>query len=296
MKKTLIALAAVAATGAAFAQSSVTLSGLANIGVTKASGTDARVSGGADGSSSRLIFRGVEDLGGGLKANFHLEQGIDLATGAADSVAFQRQAWMGMSGGFGEVRLGRQYTLGLMTSIGYMPSTFSSAQLRTGLGFNGATSRNDAQIRYSSPNFGGFQGQVSTQLKGNTPNTLTELALTYGAGPLRAALYTGKTKNTAGSDLALNGSYNFGTFLLAAGYVDQAGTNTGKGVWLHAGTSVGAISPYIQYAKNSDTKQSTVELGARYAVSKRTQAYVHTSTNSDLAVKTLFGLGLSHSF
>ena len=67
MKKTLIALAALATT-AAFAQSSVTLYGKANVGFQKASGSSAKMAGGADGSDSRFGLRGSEDLGGGLKA------------------------------------------------------------------------------------------------------------------------------------------------------------------------------------------------------------------------------------
>ena len=110
MKKTLIALAAVAATGAAFAQSSVTLYGVADIGLAKTNkaglgyGNDslqATANGTLNNGNSRLGVRGVEDLGGGLKASFNFEQGINLANGATDAVTWQRAAFAALSGNFG---------------------------------------------------------------------------------------------------------------------------------------------------------------------------------------------------
>ena len=150
MKKSLIALAAVAAVGAASAQSSVTLYGVLdtaynNLSATNA-GTLSRLTGNGSNQASRLGFRGVEDLGGGLKANFVLEAGInvDNGTGAASptgstiagqnlltgtgntgnaitanpvssngglqGLTFNRRATVGLQGAFGEVRLGRDLT------------------------------------------------------------------------------------------------------------------------------------------------------------------------------------------
>jgi len=113
MKKTLIALAAVAASSAALAQSSVTLFGIMDVNVrhtkTEANGTDVSLTEMAqDGTaSSRLGFRGVEDLGGGLKASFNFEQGINAESGATDANTWQRNAWVALSGGFGKFQLGR---------------------------------------------------------------------------------------------------------------------------------------------------------------------------------------------
>ncbi len=93
MKKSLIALAVLAASGAAMAQSSVTLFGVADAGVTYVNGGDnwSGVTSG-DNLTSRLGFRGEEDLGGGLKANFVLEGGFNLDNG--DGVWLRRlQGW-----------------------------------------------------------------------------------------------------------------------------------------------------------------------------------------------------------
>jgi predicted porin len=124
MKKSLVALAALAAAGAASAQSSVTLFGIVDAGVsyfenenyagTSASRTELRNSG---YNSSRIGFRGTEDLGGGLAASFWLEAalGNDDGTagagtiGTASSQLFNRRSTVSLSGRFGEVRLGRDY-------------------------------------------------------------------------------------------------------------------------------------------------------------------------------------------
>ena len=100
MKKSLIALAVVAASGAAMAQSSVTLYGVADAGVgkIKSGGTDSSnkvefTSGSTmNNGTSRLGVRGTEDLGGGLKAGFNFETGLDLDDGSASSNFWARQA------------------------------------------------------------------------------------------------------------------------------------------------------------------------------------------------------------
>ena len=135
MKKTLIALAVMTVSGAAFAQSSVTMYGVIDVAygshkTTNLDGTVTRKSSGImDGNNAgnRIGFRGTEDLGGGLKANFVIEQGINPTSGdgfnkrvstshhqvdgtTAYSTGNSRQAYVGASGGFGEVRAGYQYT------------------------------------------------------------------------------------------------------------------------------------------------------------------------------------------
>jgi predicted porin len=114
MKKTLLALAALAASSAAFAQSYVTLYGVMDASVESVKGahTVTRVS--SDNlSSSRIGVKGSEDLGGGTKANFNLESAVKSDTGAngGGSTRFwDRAAWVSLAGGFGELRLGRTDT------------------------------------------------------------------------------------------------------------------------------------------------------------------------------------------
>ncbi len=123
MKKSLLALAVLGAfAGAAQAQSSVTIYGIVDTGITYTSkvatgtGTGSKFavnSGNIQGS--RIGFKGVEDLGGGLSAVFQLETGFTNDNGGlqgSDAVTssnlFRRKSVVGLSGGFGTVLLGRQ--------------------------------------------------------------------------------------------------------------------------------------------------------------------------------------------
>jgi len=112
MKKSLIALAALAAT-TAFAQSSVTISGQLDAGFSSVklgnNATQDQMNTGIHGAS-RLRFVGTEDMGGGNKANFWLEMQPNFQTGSVSGDLFNRGAWLGLQGGWGELRLGRQGT------------------------------------------------------------------------------------------------------------------------------------------------------------------------------------------
>jgi len=133
MKKTLLALAVAGAfSGAAFAQSSVTLFGIVDTGYSyyKGDGNGHQlVLTNSNLNSSRLGVRGTEDLGAGLKANFWLEgsvatdngsgsgtstnnqpSGTTSGTAGSQGFTFNRRMFVGLSGGFGEIRLGRNYT------------------------------------------------------------------------------------------------------------------------------------------------------------------------------------------
>src|SRR6476659_2085940 len=122
MKKSLLALAVLTAvSGATFAQSSVTLYGKVDVGGILDSGSSkghsVRISSGISGGS-RLGFKGVEDLGGGMKDGFQLETGYcaDSNAGAPNFCTggnnfMGRQAHVDLSGGFGSLTMGRQYSL-----------------------------------------------------------------------------------------------------------------------------------------------------------------------------------------
>jgi predicted porin len=214
MKKSLIALAVLAASGASFAQS-VTLYGLADVwfGSTKletngSSLTDTKLdSGGVN--TSRWGMKGSEDLGGGLKANFQLEQGFDVSTGAAqDSAkAFNRQAWVGLSGGFGEVQLGKVWTSyddirsGANDTFGAnIASSFST--------WVGYSDRTNNGIKYTSPSFGPFSGSLTYALGEDKTATVAasrilSLGVQYSAGPVFVG-YAHQEQKQSG----VNGEFN----------------------------------------------------------------------------------------
>eukprot|EP01040_Poterioochromonas_malhamensis_P026971 gene26971-34042_t len=107
MKKSLLALSLLSAFGVASAQSSVTMYGVVDAGITydngPSAGTVTKLESGIE-SGSRLGFRGTEDLGSGLKALFVLEQGFDIDTGRSGQGGrlFGRQAWVGLNSEYGQ--------------------------------------------------------------------------------------------------------------------------------------------------------------------------------------------------
>jgi len=247
MKKSLIAIAALAAVSAASAQSSVTLFGLIDVGYGSHSTTSrdgsvfTKSSGVNDGGNAgnRIGFRGTEDLGGGLKANFWIEQGISPTsvnvfsqraaagshqqtglTNGAFSTGTNRQSYVGLSSGMGNLNVGYQYT------NAYQLSSLSGYHLGTelvgtggghlaGMG-NVGGSRADG-ITYTSPSFSGVTVVAQYGASGGTLQSFTAssngatglttdkndrmgLMLKYAQGPLSAAFaYTSmRTTNVAG--------------------------------------------------------------------------------------------------
>ena len=235
MKKTLIALAALTSiAGVAHAQSSVTLYGLADANVgsysdtTRTAGVSTKTtntkidSGGMN--TSRFGMRGVEDLGGGLKAVFALEGGINVDTGATNSGSlFGRQAFVGVDGGFGTVTLGRHLTaydaLRGATNHSDNAILFSYSQLRAvysnGVASNNGVmdyaSRSSNSLAYTSPSFGGFSGALvlgtgedkTAIVKASRNNSFH---LKYANGPLLVGYAYQNEKFNAGSALSTPGS------------------------------------------------------------------------------------------
>lgn len=122
MKKSLVALALMGAFTGAYAQSSVTIYGTLDAGITRRTDTDVTAVGKRD--NNKLGFRGVEDLGNGLKALFQLEIRYEPDTGAIESTVrplFQGQSRVGLQGGFGTLRLGRGLTAWQETSTAFEP-------------------------------------------------------------------------------------------------------------------------------------------------------------------------------
>ena len=111
---------------------------------------------------SRIGFRGVEDLGGGLSAKFQLEGGFSADTGATADAArfFDRQTWVGLAAPYGEFRLGRQNGP-VQARGGYIDYTYRN--LGSMINNFGVPSRYDNDVSYISPRIGGFQfeGHVS---------------------------------------------------------------------------------------------------------------------------------------
>lgn len=317
MKKSLIALAAVAASGFAMAQSSVTLYGVADVAVGYNSDkgpnaniekkTAARANSIFNNGTSRIGFRGVEDLGGGLKANFQFEQGVSLADGSTQAKTFARQAWVGLSGDFGTLRLGRQLTPSFNGIAAWeITGTANYSVVANQFGYAGAGSRDDAMIQYITPNFGGFKAHLAYVLEDNRgTDEKYDLALIYGNGPFKAALTyanTGEGKANA----SVGASYDFKFAKVAASYFDGHYDYMRNASF--DGFSVGASIPFNNFsltfdvARNSEFKDTDFVVEGKYALSKRTFVYAmylndgKKFTRDSNTGKNNFSVGLRHNF
>ena len=322
MKKTLLALAVLAASGAAFAQSSVTLYGYGDFGVGRDIGADKKFQfnpGTADVGGLRIGMKGSEDLGGGLKANFQLEtNSINADTGAGDG-GYGRATWVSLSGGFGEVKLGRQARQSVIAAVGFAPGGWrgtdpeASAGVRYSINDNlGASSRMSSQISYTSANLGGFVGRIGYVLPGEGNSTVStssvDVGLTYGNGPIRAGVGYIK-KSGLDSNYGVHAAYNFGAADLMVGYhvvgafpaVAAAGTTAASAaVVQNKGFSVGVKAPFgattvfAEFVRNTTNKVNAIEVGADYALSKRTALAV--AMNKTTALSAGYFTGVRHAF
>lgn len=261
MKKSLVALAALAVAGVASAQSSVTLFGVVDASISSYSSTSRDLNGATflnpfylnQGSvkvsrrelansgynSSRLGFRGTEDLGGGLAASFWLEAPIKNDDGSEGVQTFNRRSTVSLSGGFGEVRLGRDYTPTFWNNTVFDPfgtNGVGTNLIQTAVVDFGHPTRASNTIGYFlPPNLGGFYGQLQYGFHEKTkydpglatPNVANnsrtgrniagrfgyangplDVAIAYGSSTIGDQFYAGTT--TKLNTLNLGASYDFG--------------------------------------------------------------------------------------
>ena len=239
MKKSLLALAVLGAlSGVASAQSSVTLFGIVDVNAryVKNDGQTKRYSLSQDGiNSSRFGVRGVEDLGGGLKAGFHLEGGVNADTGTASATKFWgRKAVASLSGNFGEVRLGRDYTPSFINNSafdafgtnGLGSSEFAIAQI-----LPPDAVRADNSIGYFLPSgIGGVYGQAMVAAgEGAAAGRYVGGRVGFAAGPFDVAVSYAQENVAAGKIKSANvgGSYDLGVVKLLS-YFNQEKQGTAK--------------------------------------------------------------------
>ena len=249
MKKSLLALAALATVAsAASAQTSLTMYGIADVGIVRESGNPAspvtKVTSGIS-AGSRLGFRGVEDLGGGMAAIFTLETGINMDTGGAaqgasaanpNGVLFARQSFVGLKSSGGTLTLGRQYNPYFYTVNAIDP--FGTGHVGNSgniMAFTGANGRSSNSVMYASPTFAGFKGellyqfgeQVGSVQSGRSING----AVSYTNGPLLIRLASnrsnndiaGKTSVPVTKNNILGVVYDFKVAKMTAGYATIKG-------------------------------------------------------------------------
>ena len=356
MKKlTLVAGAVLAlvSTTSALAQSSVTLYGIVDAAVVYT--TKQTTTGGAKTAidagqlaTSRWGVRGTEDLGGGLKANFMLESTLINDTGAtglgfggnttvagntvgnpggSTTSLFDRQATVGLSGGFGALTLGRQNILGV-DSIGMADpislaqpainpnvafSALNAGALYSTFGTNdgGAALRQNNSIRYVTPIFSGFGGALmhgfGEQAGNSSANTYSGISGFFSDGKSGAALAYARLNNrTDNSKLTLWGggakyAVTSGLTLRATYAQNEVDTTNRKIAVIGAGVDFLVIPALTLTGAVYNTKRSGDINGkanqyvglAKYALSKRTNIYTiftHAKAGSTAVQDTSLGL------
>jgi len=269
MKKSLIALALMGAfSGAAIAQSNVTLYGIldvnymwdespVSVGTPPVVQQESKSSiNSGHQSGNRIGVRGSEALGGGLSAIFTLEQGFALDTGQASSTrAFHRQAYVGLSGGWGAAVAGRLATFS--SGTGDFDMIGRTDPFATGFGLASAGNtffsmnalRVDNAIAYVTPTMAGFKGGIgyTTRIDGAevAPNSNNNSAfisgLNWTSGPFFAAITYDVVNGTGNTPdqkhLQVGGTFDFGPVRLHGGWADQSnigaiGIKGGSGTFL----------------------------------------------------------------
>ena len=265
--------------------------------------------------SSQIGFKGEEDLGSGLKASFLHEMGVFTEQNGS---VLTRQAFVGLSGGFGAVRIGKQYSMAFFNLIGSDPFGATGG---TGAGYVGNLlignqgTDGDNPLRqanatqYEAPTFipGVRIGLTKVFAGANTGNgslpktaDSTGYALLYTSGPLNAGFTSDsiKAQNIAGAGVIAAASsttkltsfaaqYDLGVAKLS--YSDGKIMNNGRGVKSSlTGISVPMGAATLMFTSSTgkanttsgDTKLKGMQYGGNYALSKRTVAYLHINNST----------------
>jgi predicted porin len=275
----------------AHAQTNVTIYGVMDAAIavedSDAPGEDRRtVINSGNQSSSRIGFRGTEDLGNGLKALFNIEAGVALDTGAADSALFGRRAVVGLQGAFGTLTVGREYSpIAAVAAASDILGQGMYGSNLSAFGTNRLTRRLANSVNYKSDAMSGFTvnaaysaGERSVEPSGD----LMGVSLEYKNGGLYLGggyhvlerLATGDDK-----EYAFGAGYSFGAFEIKGNYLvaDQTGANNEyKNTNLGAAYTAGPNKFFLNFQQQkleSGAKGNTVSLAYTYSLSKRTNIY-----------------------
>jgi predicted porin len=317
MKKSLLALAALTAfAGVASAQSSVTLFGIVDLSVNNVKNgslSQKRLS--SDQlNSNRLGFRGVEDLGGGMRAGFWLEGAMSNDDGNAGGQTWQRRSTVSLMGGFGEVRMGRDYTPSFWNYTVFDPfgtnGLGSALNLVSTLG-SGATTlvRANNSVGYFLPAMGGVYGQVQVAAgEGSTVgNKYVGGRLGYAGGPVNVAVALGKTAKDGGladdyQDINFGASFKMSFMSIMGTYSKRDFlTRDQKNIMVGVTVPFGQSTLKASYNKGSGTQGTSatdfdatqIAFGYQYDLSKRTAIYATVSSldNGGTAAGSRFVVG-----
>lgn len=327
----LLAVAALTAMAAsAQAQSSVQVYGLIDMSAGQfqnAGGTKDKAVQSGNMSTSHFGFKGSEDLGGGLKANFAMESFLRADSGAAGrfngDTFWARNAYAGLSGDFGSLTLGRNTTSLFVStlifnafgdSFGFSPTirhyfTYGPTTASYIATVSGDTGWNQS-ISYSTPNMGGLSAQLQVagndgavngrKVGGNVLYFSGAFAGTLAYQKVKPGSADGTTTTHVGASYDLGGAKLYGQY----GKVTNDSATVNKGSKLAdvgIAVPVGAgklLAEYGQLKIDGGTKRTTITAGYDYTLSKRTDAYAVVMSDK-LTSKTTgstYAVGVRHRF
>jgi predicted porin len=265
-------------------------------------------------SSSAFGVRGTEDLGGGLKAHFHLEADVGnddgsgratnsnnqavtgLTSAGTQGLTWARKATVGVQGSMGEIRLGRDYSPQFYPDAQYDPfgtNGVASNLIAYGGGLTAVRASN--MFAYHSPTVGGFTVMLGSWLGENNTGAAAGKAgdgngihIRYANGPIALGIASATTKTAAATEVktsTMGGSYNFGV----ATVVFNSNTVTNTGAADREGMMIGAMIPMaggtLKFTNASlkigaaETKRNAV--GFVMPLSKRTSVYTTYARNAN---------------
>lgn len=324
MKKTQVALATLALVASSAAMAEVTLYGTLDAALAKGSQSSTGLSGAGQWGASALGVRGSEDLGGGLKAHFNLEAGINSQDGSRDNGGpnglttyessvgttglFNRAANVGLSGSFGTVTAGLQlspFILSYVSSLAMAGNNFLVPTLVNGRAADGGGAGQGATggffipnaISYTTNDFGGISASFMTATgNGNDTNKYTGGRLAYTAGDLMInAAFANRTDSY--NNFLVGGTYSMGPLKLAASYInsqDKSGLNSpdiktttlGGSYALGGGNTVGVN---LSRASQSGNDAATIgNLSFAHALSKSTTLYAFYNNTKNSALSSYY--------
>jgi predicted porin len=307
MKKYIFLFPVLATSASTYAQSTVSLSGTVDTYVQYSKGSiESRTGLGSGGNStSKLIFRGSEDLGGGLRAGFWLESGFTADNGQgqatntnnqpsgatpAAGLTFNRRSIVYLAGPWGTLHLGRDWS----PTYDTFTTRFDPFGVASGIGLNYTAGINPNGVRvsngisYITPKYAGFSANIQHWF-GENPQDATNskdgtgngIKLDYDRGPFGAVAAYARTNFAAGDALYRNAAvvYAFGSFKVSANY-----NNDRQGALKQEGALVGVRVPagsgeikasYSWFRTNASGHQKAQKLavGYVYHLSKRTAWY-----------------------
>ncbi len=305
MKKTAIMLTLLTGVAGVASAQQVTVYGRIDLSIAQRAGQAKNLEL-RNGSGSRFGVRGIEDLGGGLKAVFGLEHRLDADTGSAGEPFWGGKSVVGLSGGFGTVTLGRDDNPAVKMVQEAADPWAGDTVAGNGNIFDGniGSSRYSNAITYRG-RFGSVEvGAQATEGDGMDDRTVN-LALAYRAGPLYAAIGVDNPGDADDRWTSVMARYDLGSITLSGLYGTGSDRNDrdvdawliGMSAKLGAGTLRASYGMRQNQGVADDYKQ--FGLGYHHALSKRTTVYADMVNVNPVATgrkKTGYDLGIRHNF